>query len=85
MKKLEQYIKSGWVWSDTTSALVTQVVFEMSPDGRISGVNISKGSGNRAYDDSVLRAIGKASPAPPPPASVYEFFRSVRMTFDPRE
>jgi TonB family protein len=85
MKKLEQYIKSGWIWSDNTASLVTQVVFEMAPDGRISGITITKGSGNRNYDDSVYRAVLKASPAPPPPASVYEFFRSVRMTFDPRE
>ena len=85
LKKLQEYIKSGWVWSDNSSALVSQVVFEMSPDGRISNVTISKGSGNRAYDDSVYRAVMKASPAPPPPATVYEFFRSVRMTFDPRE
>ena len=85
MKKLEEYIKSGWIWNDNTAALVSQVVFEMSPDGRISGITITKGSGNRSYDDSVYRAVLKASPAPPPPTSVYEFFRSVRMTFDPRE
>jgi colicin import membrane protein len=85
MKKLEEYIKSGWIWNDTSSALVAQFVFEMSPDGRISGIRVTKGSGSSAYDDSVYRAISKASPVPPPPASVYEFFRSVRMTFDPRE
>lgn len=85
LKKLEEFIKSGWIWNDNQAPLVTQVVFEMGTDGRISGVTITKGSGNRSYDDSVLRAIAKASPAPPPPASVYEFFRNVRMTFDPRE
>ena len=84
MKKLEQYIKSGWVWNDP-GAYVAQVNFEMSPDGRISGITITKGSGNRAYDDSVFRAVAKATQPPPPPPSVYEFFRSVRMTFDPRE
>jgi TonB family protein len=85
MKKLEEYIKSGWIWNDNTASLVSQVVFEMAPDGRISNITVTKGSGNRNYDDSVYRAVLKASPAPPPPAIVYEFFRSVRMTFDPRE
>ncbi len=84
-KKLEEFIKSGWVWTDAASPLVAQIVFEMTPDGKLSGIVITKGSGNREYDDSVMRAVMKANPVPPPPTSVYEFFRSVRMTFDPRE
>lgn len=85
LKRLEKHIKSGWIWQDANAALVTQVVFEMSPDGRITGIQVVKGSGNPSYDDSVYRAISKASPAPPPPATVYEYFKSVRLTFDPRE
>lgn len=85
MKQLEDHIKSGWIWSDTNAALISQVVFDMAPDGKISGTRISRSSGNSSYDDSVLRAIAKASPAPIPPASVYQFFAQVRMTFDPRE
>lgn len=84
-KKLEEYIKSGWVWNDTSAALISQVTFEIAPDGRLGAIQLTKGSGTSAYDDSVLRAVTKASPVPPPPASVYEYFRSVRMTFDPRE
>lgn len=85
LKKLEEYVKSGWVWSDTGGRPKAQVVFDIAPDGKISNVLITKGSGLRAYDDSVLSAIGKASPVPPPPPSVYQFFSSVRMTFDPAQ
>lgn len=85
LKRLEAHIKSGWIWQDQKVALVTQIIFEMSPDGRISGIQVVKGSGNSSFDDSVYRAVSKASPAPPPPPSVYEFFKQVRLSFDPRE
>jgi colicin import membrane protein len=37
--------------------------------GNVLGVDISRGSGNPFYDQSVVRAIEKASPLPPPPES----------------
>lgn len=85
MKTLEEFIKSGWRWNDTTAELIAQVSFQISPDGRISAVQVMRGSGNSLFDDSVLRAVNKASPVPPPPASVYQYFKDVRMIFDPRE
>ncbi len=82
---LRNRVKSGWKWFDTSSALMANVTFSIAEDGTLSNVRIAQSSGNREYDDSVLRAVYKASPVPPPPQSVYEFFRDVSMTFDPRE
>lgn len=82
---LRNRVKSGWKWFDTSSALVANVTFSIAEDGTLSNVRIAQSSGNREYDDSVLRAVYKASPVPPPPQSVYEFFKDVSMTFDPRE
>ena len=82
---LESHIKSGWRWYDTSAALASQVVFSLSERGRISQVVLASSSGNREFDDSVLRAVSKASPAPVPPSNVYQFFDKVRITFDPRE
>jgi TolA protein len=80
---LRTYIKKGWRWFDTSAQLTAVVAFEMSPKGEITNVAVVTGSGNREYDDSVIRAVYKASPAPPPPESVYEFFQQVRIEFQP--
>lgn len=82
---LRNKVKSGWNWFNTSAALTTWVTFEISQDGVISNVEVSESSGNREYDESVLRALYKASPLPPPPASVYQHFRAVKMSFDPRD
>ena len=84
-KLLEDRIKDGWRWYDTNAVLIARVDFSISPEGRLSNVQISQGSGNREFDESVVRAVLKGDPAPAPPGSVYEFFKDVRMTFDPRE
>jgi colicin import membrane protein len=79
-------IKDAWRWFDPNSSLINQVVFEIEADGRTKNVHVVKSSGNSGFDDSVIRAVMKASPLPPPPPNVYEkFFKSVRVTFDPRE
>lgn len=82
---LRNRIKSGWKWYDTRAALNTWVTFKIARDGTISDVGVAESSGNREYDESVLRAIYKASPLPPPPEKVYDVFRDVKMSFDPRE
>ncbi len=79
-------IKEAWRWYDANSSLITVIAFEIEPDGVIKNVRLVKSSGDSSYDDSVVRAAVKASPLPPPPKSVYEqYFKSVRITFDPRE
>jgi colicin import membrane protein len=84
-KIVRSRIKEAWRWYDTNTTLITQVAFEIDPDGRTTGVRITQSSGNSSFDDSVVRAVIKASPLPPPPESVYQFFKSVRVTFDPRD
>lgn len=85
-KIVRSRIKEMWRWHDTRTQLITQVAFEIEPDGRVKNVRVVKSSGDGGFDDSVVRAVSKASPLPPPPVSVYEqYFKSVRITFDPRE
>lgn len=82
---LEAHIKSEWRWYDKQASLQAQVGFNMDENGEIYNVKILTNSGVREFDDSVFRAVVKANPAPAPPRSVYEFFREVRITFDPRD
>lgn len=85
-KIVRSRIKEAWRWYDTNSTLITVISFDIEPDGVIKNVRLVKTSGDSSYDESVLRAAMKASPLPAPPKSVYEqYFKSVRITFDPRE
>lgn len=81
---LESHVKEGWRWYDTNAALMAQIEFSISPEGELSEVRLGASSGNAEFDESALRAVRKASPVPAPPPAVYQFFKSVRMTFDPR-
>lgn len=80
--ELERHIKSGWHWFSRSVELEAQVLITILPSGAIQDANIVSGSGNRNFDDSVLRAVYKASPVPAAPERVYEHFRSVRITFN---
>lgn len=82
---IEAKVKENWRWFDPSMPLVVQVVFRIQANGTIEGISVVTSSGNREFDDSVYRAVVKANPLPPPPASVANFFREVRMTFDPRD
>lgn len=82
---LEDFLKSGWRWYDPRATLQAQVAFEMKPDGELFNIRLVAGSGVSQYDESVLRAVQKASPVPIPPESVYQFFKEVRITFVPGE
>jgi colicin import membrane protein len=80
-------IKEAWRWYDPNSPLITQLTFKIEQDGVVNTVRIVKGSGNDSFDESVQRAIIKASPLPPPPARFYaEYYApGARITFDPRD
>ena len=82
---LEEHIKSGWRWHERRAGLIAVVEFKISTDGKLSDIKLAKRSSSREYDDSVMRAVYKASPVPIPPQKVYRYFASVRMTFDPTE
>ena len=82
---LKNRIKSGWRWYDTTANLTAWVYFELGRDGTITNVSVVQGSGNSEFDESVVRAIYKASPVPPAPENVYQFFEKVRIEFNPSE
>ncbi len=82
---LERHIKTGWRWHDTSRPLTARVCFRMAPDGGMREIRVCQSSGDTLFDTSVLRAVEKANPAPPPPESVYNFFSEVRLTFTPQQ
>ncbi|MCB0328785.1 MAG: TonB family protein [Bdellovibrionales bacterium] len=80
---LESEVKRGWRWHDPTAPLRASVCFNLSEAGQISNITLCSASGDPNYDSSVLRAVQKANPLPPPPATVAADFRQVRVTFEP--
>ena len=80
--QLKEHIKSGWRWLAGQEQLQAQVLVNILPSGVIQDASIARSSGNRKFDDSVLRAVYKSSPVPPAPARLYSHFKEVRITFD---
>ncbi len=82
---LVKHIKSNWNWFDTSQPYKAQVEMFIDKKGMITNYKIVTSSGLERFDDSILRAIQKSSPVPIPPDNVYEFFKEIRLVFDPRE
>ncbi len=76
---VQERVWSEWVFPDFGSGkgLETVVDIRIYRDGRVKVQGVRKSSGNPLFDRSVLRAISKASPLPPPP---YELEVSIRFT-----
>ena len=78
-------IKQGWAWFGKRKDLEVTVVFGVGADGKIFGLKVLKDSGDKSYNESVVRAVLRASPLPPPPASYARDFAEVEATFRPRD
>ena len=74
--RLKEIVRNSWVPPGhvrDAKKLVVKLLIMIERDGRVSDARIEmdnegkKGSGNQYFDDSVLRAIRKASPLPVPP------------------
>lgn len=66
-------IKNAWGLPGASSfkkTLETVVTLKIRRDGRIVDINIEKRSGNRIYDESILRVLRTVDPLPPIPASL---------------
>ncbi|TSA00154.1 MAG: cell envelope integrity protein TolA [Deltaproteobacteria bacterium] len=70
-RRLEERVRSSWVLPGTlvrdAGKLVVEMRIVIEKDGRVSEDRIGRGSGNLFFDESVQRAIRKASPLPIPP------------------
>ena len=78
---LKNHVYQNWRWPGNQPR-VASIRFKIAEDGTISEVTIERSSGDSQYDDLAYRAILKANPVPPPPRSVYEFFKDTRFHFD---
>jgi colicin import membrane protein len=56
--------------SKYSKTLETVVTIRIRKDGRIVDINIEKRSGNRVFDESILRVLRSVDPLPPIPSSL---------------
>jgi TonB family protein len=78
-------IKDNWAWVGQKSSLRVIVHFSIKENGEITGLKIVQPSGDPSYDESVLRAVKKSSPLPPPPEGSRKDFADVELTFRPKD
>lgn len=78
-------IKHNWAWVGHRSSLKVVVHFSIRDNGEITGLKIIEPSGDPSYDESVLRAVKKSSPLPPPPENSRKDFADVELTFRPKD
>lgn len=74
-----QLVRNRWTWLGKKTDLEATVRFAVKSDGEIVDVRIVQSSGDESYDESVLRAVRRARPLPPPPRGLFE----LEVTFRP--
>jgi TonB family protein len=69
MRSAKVHVTRAWVLAPgfRTESLSTEIRVRLSASGAVLGTRVVRRSGNPWYDESVERAIKKASPLPPPP------------------
>ncbi len=81
--KIVNTIKENWAWPGQKGSLKALARFSIKDNGEITGLKIAEPSGDAAFDESILRALRKSSPLPPPPESYRKDFAQVEMNFQP--
>lgn len=76
-------IQGFWTWPHRRGDLEVTVGFGVRGDGEVFGLELLKRSGNASFDESVVRAVRRASPLPPPPRSHAHEFERIEVIFRP--
>lgn len=82
---IQDRVKSSWTWVGRRNDLKVTVNASIQENGEITGLRLVGTSGDRSFDDSVLRALKKASPLPPPPSEFRREFSNVILPFNSQE
>jgi len=73
---VQDQIKKAWTFTGGSNDLTATVDFAIGPDGALTVAKIGDSSKDSAFDDSVIRAIRRAAPFPPPPDKFRDQFSS---------
>ena len=86
-EQVKRRVKESWIVTEKKPGLTATVRFGVQPDGEVFAIELVKRSGDRAFDESVVRAVNKANPLPPPPQTYQQEFatQKVEVTFGGEE
>ncbi len=75
-RQVKQRVRESWIVAQQKPGTSAVVRFGILPSGDIVAIELAQGSGDRVFDESVIRAVKKANPLPPPPEAYrHEFTR----------
>jgi TolA protein len=66
-QQVQKEIKEAFIFAGGNPDLTATVTFGINPDGSLNSTKVVSSSRDPAFDDSVVRAIRRAAPFPPPP------------------
>jgi TolA protein len=78
-QQLQRRVQESWIVAEKRPELVASVSFRIQADGEVQDIEMMKSSGDAAFDQSVLRAVRKAAPFPPPPQSYANEFATQKI------
>lgn len=81
-QQLQRQVQASWIVTEKRPGLAASVSFKIQPDGDIQEVELTQSSGDGVFDQSVVRAIRKAAPFPPPPRSYSEEFATQKIVMN---
>jgi colicin import membrane protein len=78
-QELQRRVQESWIVAEKQPGLVASVSFKIQPDGDVQELELTRSSGDSVFDQSVVRAIRKATPFPPPPQSYAQEFATQKI------
>jgi TonB family protein len=84
-QRVVSIVKDVWVNAAARPGLAAKVRFRIAPAGAVSDVRLEQASGDSAFDGSVVRAVQRANPLPPPPARYATEFGDFMIEFHSEE
>lgn len=82
---IQDKIQRNWLRPPGSPAGLSCIVkVRLLPGGDVGSVSVARSSGDSIFDDSVERAVRKASPLPlPDDPEMFRYFREINFVFDP--
>jgi len=74
-------VRGQWVRPAGTTGLSCTILIRLVPGGAVGSAQITRSSGNAAFDSSALGAVRRASPLPVP-NEVFNSFRQIFLTLN---
>ncbi len=81
-QQLQRRVQESWIVAEKKPGLLASVSFKIQTDGEVQEVELMKSSGDSTFDQSVLRAVRKSAPFPPPPQSYAQEFASQKIVMN---